>query len=119
MSGIRTRRCPAVGLCVQPLQHKWADKGVAPDNVVASQATNGAVDPTRPLCSYPQEAQWKGTGSTDDAANFYLRSSEDVAGPKRRRYLLDPPQFSRTGPSSEPHTDDYCGAVATRIPFKS
>ena len=25
---------------------------------------------TRPLCPYPQVAKYKGTGSTDDAANF-------------------------------------------------
>ena len=25
---------------------------------------------TRPLCPYPQVAQWSGAGSTDDAANF-------------------------------------------------
>jgi feruloyl esterase len=38
--------------------------------VIASHATNGVVDRTRPLCPYPQEAQWNGAGSTDDAANF-------------------------------------------------
>jgi feruloyl esterase len=54
---------------VEPLD-KWADKGIAPNKVIASHVTNGAVDRTRPLCPYPQEAQWKGTGSTDDAANF-------------------------------------------------
>jgi feruloyl esterase len=25
---------------------------------------------TRPLCPYPQVAKYRGTGSTDDAANF-------------------------------------------------
>jgi feruloyl esterase len=25
---------------------------------------------TRPLCPFPQIAKYKGTGSTDDAANF-------------------------------------------------
>jgi hypothetical protein len=25
---------------------------------------------TRPLCPYPQVAKYKGSGSTDDAANF-------------------------------------------------
>ena len=49
---------------------KWADKGVAPEKVIASHLTNGAVDRTRPLCPYPTEAQWNGTGNTDDAANF-------------------------------------------------
>jgi len=43
---------------------------VAPSKVLASHLTNGVVDRTRPLCPYPQEAQWTGTGSSDDAANF-------------------------------------------------
>ncbi len=54
---------------IEPLE-KWAEQGVAPAEVIASHITNGAVDRTRPLCPYPQEAQWKGAGSTDDAANF-------------------------------------------------
>jgi feruloyl esterase len=49
---------------------QWVEKGSAPDKVAASRITNGAVERTRPLCPYPQEAQWKGTGSTDDAVNF-------------------------------------------------
>jgi len=28
------------------------------------------VDRTRPLCPYPQTAQYKGTGDPNDAANF-------------------------------------------------
>jgi feruloyl esterase len=50
---------------------RWVEKGVAPDKIVASHATgNGVVDRTRPLCPYPQQAEWKGTGSTDVADNF-------------------------------------------------
>jgi Tannase and feruloyl esterase len=49
---------------------EWVDKGVAPDRIIASHETNGTVDRTRPLCPYPMEAQYKGTGSTDDAENF-------------------------------------------------
>jgi hypothetical protein len=49
---------------------RWADKGIAPEKVIASHLTNGTVDRTRPLCPYPTEAHWTGTGSTDDAANF-------------------------------------------------
>ena len=48
----------------------WVEKGIAPDQVIASRITNGVTERTRPLCPYPQEAQWKGTGSADDAANF-------------------------------------------------
>ncbi len=48
----------------------WVTRGTAPDRIVASHLTNGAVDRTRPLCPYPQIARWKGSGSTDDASNF-------------------------------------------------
>jgi feruloyl esterase len=49
---------------------QWVEHGVAPDRIVASHMTNGAADRTRPLCAYPYEAQWKGSGSTDQADNF-------------------------------------------------
>ena len=50
---------------------QWVEHGTAPDKIVASHvAADGSVDRTRPLCPYPQQAQWKGTGSSDDAANF-------------------------------------------------
>jgi len=49
---------------------QWVDTGTAPDTILASHRASGVVDRTRPLCPYPQVAKWKGTGSTDDAANF-------------------------------------------------
>jgi feruloyl esterase len=49
---------------------QWVEKGNAPDQIPASRIRDGKVDRTRPLCPYPQTAQYKGTGSTDDAANF-------------------------------------------------
>jgi hypothetical protein len=48
----------------------WVEKGLAPDSIPASHTTNGEVDRTRPLCAYPAVAQYRGTGSIDDAANF-------------------------------------------------
>ena len=48
----------------------WVEHGKAPETMIASHATKGAVDRTRPLCLYPKVARYKGTGSTDDAANF-------------------------------------------------
>ena len=48
----------------------WVTKKQAPTQMIASHATKGQVDRTRPLCPYPQVARWKGTGSTDEAANF-------------------------------------------------
>ncbi|MBV9085583.1 MAG: tannase/feruloyl esterase family alpha/beta hydrolase [Acidobacteriaceae bacterium] len=45
---------------------EWVEKGVAPERVIASHPSGR----TRPLCPYPQVAKYKGSGSTDDAANF-------------------------------------------------
>jgi len=53
---------------------QWVERGTAPDRIVASHATAGAVDRTRPLCPYPQVASYTGTGSTDDAVNFVCKT---------------------------------------------
>ena len=49
---------------------QWVEQGKAPDQILASRSAGGVVDRTRPLCPYPQVASYKGTGSTDEAANF-------------------------------------------------
>jgi feruloyl esterase len=49
---------------------QWAEKSKAPDSIVASRYAGDRVDRTRPLCPYPQVAVYRGSGSTDDAANF-------------------------------------------------
>lgn len=49
---------------------EWVEQGVAPERITASKIEDGEVIRTRPLCPYPETAQWTGTGSTDDAANF-------------------------------------------------
>ena len=52
---------------------QWVEHGTTPASIVASHATNGTVDRTRPLCPYPQVATYKGSGSIDDAANFVCK----------------------------------------------
>ena len=49
---------------------RWVEQREAPDRIPASHATNGRVDRTRPLCPFPRVAVYKGSGSTDEAANF-------------------------------------------------
>jgi feruloyl esterase len=44
---------------------RWVEQGTAPERIVATRPGR-----TRPLCAYPQVARYRGTGSTDDAANF-------------------------------------------------
>jgi feruloyl esterase len=56
---------------------QWVEQDVAPESVIASHFVNNAqaqgVAFTRPLCPYPQEAMYKGTGDTNDAANFVCK----------------------------------------------
>ena len=52
----------------------WRSGGQAPTQAVASHLTDGKVDKTRPLCAYPKVAAYKGTGDTNDAANFECRN---------------------------------------------
>ena len=57
---------------VTPLE-QWVEKGKTPDSIIASHSKDGKVDRTRPLCPYPQVAQYTGSGSIDEAANFVCR----------------------------------------------
>jgi hypothetical protein len=53
---------------------RWVEQGVAPDQIIATKRQGpdqkSPVIRARPLCPYPQVARYKGSGSTDDAANF-------------------------------------------------
>jgi hypothetical protein len=53
----------------------WVEDGKAPETLPAVRRDqSGAVTRKRPLCQYPQVAKYKGSGSTDDAANFACSS---------------------------------------------
>jgi feruloyl esterase len=45
----------------------WVEKGEAPERIIASKKDSAM---TRPLCPYPTIAAYKGSGDTNDAANF-------------------------------------------------
>jgi feruloyl esterase len=49
---------------------QWVEQGRKPTRIIASHATGGTIDRTRPLCPFGQVAKWNGSGSTDEAANF-------------------------------------------------
>ena len=72
----------------------WVESGVAPDQIVAANTSKtspfpsgGIFDPrvaqnfptggTRPLCPYPQLTRYKGSGATNDAANFACVAPHD------------------------------------------
>jgi len=80
MSALRLYMVPGVGHCgggegtdhfdLFPALQQWVEQKRAPSELIASRIENGKVVRTRPLCEYPEIATHKGTGSTDDAANF-------------------------------------------------
>ena len=51
----------------------WVENGKAPARVIARKVVNNATIRTRPLCVFPQKAQYKGSGSTDDEASFVCK----------------------------------------------
>jgi len=56
---------------------RWVEKGTAPDQIIATgfdgDPAKGVVM-TRPLCPYPEEAVYKGSGDTNSAANFNCKN---------------------------------------------
>jgi len=52
---------------------RWRESGMAPDRLIASRVGDNRVNMTRPVCPYPQAAQYTGVGSTNDAANFVCK----------------------------------------------
>ena len=48
----------------------WIERGRAPGDLVAAKLEDGKLVRTRRICAYPLQARYKGSGSTDDAANF-------------------------------------------------
>ena len=58
---------------------EWVEKATVPSAIAAERHVDGKADRSRPLCPYPQAARYKGTGSTDDAANFACLSSDSLS----------------------------------------
>jgi len=50
---------------------KWREQGVAPDQMLGINAQTGLK---RPLCPYPQSAQYKGAGDLKDPANWACKA---------------------------------------------
>jgi hypothetical protein len=60
---------------IETAVERWVEEGAAPGPIVAMKFKQGmnpasGVAKTHSLCPYPQVAQYKGSGSMDEAANF-------------------------------------------------
>ncbi len=52
----------------------WVEQGIAPDGIIATKyagdVIGAAVLRTMPLCKYPEEARYNGTGNVDEATSW-------------------------------------------------
>jgi hypothetical protein len=84
----------------------WVENKVPPKTILAQNTTGGVVTRTRPLCAYPQTAVYKGSGSTDDAADFTcggnLETHEELCDSVLAKYKqeVDGPLDYREGGTS-------------------
>jgi feruloyl esterase len=49
---------------------QWVEKGIAPDAIPATHSANSVVDRTMPLCKFPEQAHYKGSGDPKSASNW-------------------------------------------------
>jgi len=49
---------------------QWVEKGVAPDAIAATHSANNAVDRAMPLCKFPEQAHYKGSGDRNGASSW-------------------------------------------------
>jgi hypothetical protein len=58
----------------------WVVRHQAPTVLIAAHLdASKKVDRTRPLCPFPKEAHYKGTGDSNDAANFICAVPDDIS----------------------------------------
>ena len=58
----------------------WVENGIAPKSVIATASTPGyfgVASRSRPLCPYPKQARYLGTGDINEASNFTCRDPRD------------------------------------------
>jgi feruloyl esterase len=48
----------------------WVQNGTAPERITAARVRDGEVDMSRPLCPFPQVAEWDREGDTNNATSF-------------------------------------------------
>jgi len=70
--GTTTAKGPEHG--IYDALEQWVEKDAAPGEIVATKYVDDnsskGVQMTRPLCPYPEIAKYKGSGDTNDSANF-------------------------------------------------
>ena len=65
---------------------RWVEGGIAPDRIIATHYLNNVpaqgVQFQRPLCPYPERAEYVGEGDPNNAANFQCVAHQDPFDPR-------------------------------------
>jgi hypothetical protein len=81
-NGVAVPDATASNDVVMALDH-WVEQGVAPDKIIATHYVDNSpakgVQMTRPLCPYPQQARYNGSGDPNQASSFTCRVPPAVA----------------------------------------
>jgi feruloyl esterase len=76
--GTATAKGPTQGIYTA-LEH-WVENGTPPESIIATKFVGDSpakgVAITRPLCTYPQVAKYKGSGDINDAGSFVCTNPE-------------------------------------------
>ena len=54
----------------------WVERDQAPERLTAYRVSDNKLDMARPLCIFPERAVYKGSGNSNEAANFECRDPE-------------------------------------------
>ena len=49
---------------------KWVEQGMAPERIIATRFSGNTLTLSRPLCPFPAQAIYNGTGDVNVASNF-------------------------------------------------
>jgi feruloyl esterase len=63
---------------------KWVEQGVAPDSIIATRFSQGNLVLSRPVCPWPGQAVYNGSGDVTVASNFHcvqqVESADSING---------------------------------------
>jgi len=86
---------------------KWVEEGVGPEKIIATRFdASGAVARQRPVCPYPAQAAYNGSGDINKAGQFFVRDAEAAgAHDQRDRHPAHPELAAATrSKAAEPLT---------------
>jgi Tannase and feruloyl esterase len=87
----------------------WVETGSVPDEISASKVANNITTRTRPVFPYPAVARYVGSGSIDDATNFFAYTPKAGPGSDSSDYNWVGKQLYSSGYQA------WCQAVGTQL----